>query len=360
MDAADRLVATTLDLVRIPSPSGREEAAAEYVEHRLGRIDGVSYLRRHGAAVVAVLGADPAAGGDAPPVTLVGHLDTVPENSHPEPARRGDDLVGLGTTDMKGALAVMLELAADRPAGALPLGLVFYDCEEVSFERNGLRPLLDREPWLARTGLALLMEPTDNVLELGCLGTLHAQVTFHGEAAHSARPWTGRNAILEAVPFLERLRGLEPRDVHDGPAHFREVVSVTLAQGGRARNVIPDAFTLTVNLRFPPDRTGEEAVAYIEKLVPDHTTMEIVDLAPAAPARFEAPALKRLAERFELACRAKQAWTDVAQFAGLGVPAANFGPGIPELAHKREESIPVANLVRSHAILHEFLGGDSR
>jgi succinyl-diaminopimelate desuccinylase len=259
---------------------------------------------------------------------------------------------------MKGALAIMMTLGeglTPRGGGDSGLGLVFYDCEETSFERNGLRPLFEAEPWLKKLDLALILEPTDNVVELGCLGSLHGRVVFTGTAAHSARPWTGENAIHKGAPFLTRLTELPERELAQGPVVFREVISVTLATGGTTRNVIPDRFELNVNLRFAPDRTTPEAESYFRSLLPPGASLEIVDMAPAAPARFDCPHLRRLVEEQEIMVRAKQAWTDVAQFAEQGVPAANFGPGIPELAHRREERVPVENLVCCHEMLHRFL-----
>jgi succinyl-diaminopimelate desuccinylase len=287
----------------------------------------------------------------------------VPRNEHPEPSLDEERVHGLGTTDMKGALAVMMTLAerwtsgvSEAGSGPASMSLVFYDNEEVAFEKNGLRPLFAAEPWLGTAALAILMEPTDNTVELGCLGTLHARVTFRGKAAHSARPWAGENAVHKAGPFLADLARTPVREVTQGPAVFREVVSVTMAEGGTARNVVPDRFVLNVNFRFAPDRTEAEAQAHLRSLVPKGAEVKITDSAPGAPARADAPLLTRFIGDGGLAARAKQAWTDVAQFAGHGVPAANFGPGIPELAHRRDESVPVANLVRSYRVLEAFLG----
>jgi len=371
---ARRLGALPLDLVRVPSPSGEEARLALMVENRLRAAAGCAWVRRHGNAVVAVLGkavtlgsgavlggSDPRDSGLAPAsrpsVILAGHLDTVPLAGHPEPRMEGDRVVGLGTTDMKGALAVMLDLAENPLQAMRPTGLVFYDCEEVDFERNGLHTLFEKEPWLAKADLALLLEPTANELEVGCLGTLHARVTFRGRAAHSARPWFGENAIHKAAPFLSRLAAMEPRDVSDGPVVFREVVSATLASGGATRNVVPDSFTLNVNLRFTPDRDTASAETYLRSLIPADAEVEIVDLAPSAPARLEGGLLEEFSRG--LAVRAKQAWTDVAQFSGHGVPAANFGPGIPELAHREDEFVPLENLVRCRDTLARFLSGES-
>jgi succinyl-diaminopimelate desuccinylase len=354
---ARTLARRTLELVRIPSVSGGEEAIAGHVHDFLDAHTAPASLRRRGASVVARYG------DGAPTLVLAGHLDTVPENGHPAPSLDGERVHGLGSTDMKGALAVMMTLAERRAApsggrggsGPPSWSLVFYDNEEVAFERNGLRPLFAAEPWLAAAGLALLLEPTDNAVELGCLGTLHARVTFRGRAAHSARPWAGENAVHKAAPFLARIAALPVREVTEGPATFREVVSVTMAEGGKARNVIPDRFDLNVNFRFAPDRTPSQAEDHVRSLVPEGAEVVITDSAPAASARADAPLLKRFIREGGLDARAKQAWTDAAQFAQHGVPAANFGPGVPELAHRRDESVPVANLVRSYEVLASFL-----
>ncbi len=351
------LARRTLDLLRIPSVTGEEAALAAFVEEILAGEASPAFLRRHGNAVVAGFGAA------EPSLVLAGHLDTVPARGSPEPAIAEGEVRGLGATDMKGGLAVMLALAkraaAREPAGAASpsFALVFYDREEGPFEQNGLRALFALEPWLTRVELALLLEPTDNAVELGCLGSLHARITFHGRAAHSARPWLGENAIHKAGPFLTRLASTPPREHAEGAALFREVLSATLAEGGSARNVLPDRFALNLNFRFAPDRSPEDAAAHVRSLAPQGTTVEIVDLSPAAPARVDAPALRRFVESGGLSTRAKQAWTDVAQFAQRGVPAANFGPGIPELAHARDERVPVANLVRCHDALAAFLDG---
>jgi succinyl-diaminopimelate desuccinylase len=258
MTPADRLTDTlagrTLELVRIASPSGEEARIADHVERFLTDRTSPAHLARHGNALVARFG------DRRPLVVLGGHLDTVPANRNPDPAIEESKVVGLGATDMKGALAVMLTLAEEWPEATTgSLGLVFYDCEEVAFERNGLRKLFPVEPWLTEADLALMLEPTANVLELGCLGTLHARVTFHGKAAHSARPWTGENAIHQAAPFLHWLAEAPIQDVGSGQIVYREVINATLAEGGTVRNVIPDRFTLNINFRFAPDRSIEEA-----------------------------------------------------------------------------------------------------
>jgi succinyl-diaminopimelate desuccinylase len=261
---------------------------------------------------------------------------------------------------MKGGLAVMMTLAeAQAAAPEASFTLAFFDREEVGYEENGLGPLLSAEPWLGQCALAILLEPTGNVVELGCQGSLHAEVAFTGKAAHSARPWMGENAILRAVPFLDTIRRLPERRVTQGPAEYREVVNVTRAEGGIARNVIPDRFTCNVNLRFAPDRTPEEAVAHLRSLVPPDAEFTVRDLAPAAPARAEDPVVGRFLAAAGLPVRGKQGWTDAARFAGLGVPALNFGPGNPELAHRRDEKAPVTDLAGAYEVLWKFLRAEA-
>ena len=350
--SSEDIASKTVDLVAIPSPSGREEALADYVEDTLRTSTRPRYLIRHGNALVAAYGWKPGEEVATPRLALVGHLDTVPKAGQAEAAVRGGWVVGLGSTDMKGALAVMLALAETYPTeDASPLVLVFYDCEETSFDRNGLVPLFRAEPWLTELESAVLMEPTGNDIEVGCVGSLNARVVFPGKAAHSARPWLGENAVHKAGVLLATLAERAPREYRDGPASYREVLNVTMARGGEARNVIPDRFELNLNFRFPPDRTGPEAEAYLRSLLPSEAAVEIVDLAPAAPPRMDCSLLQALVRRFELPVRAKQAWTDVAQFAAHGVPAFNFGPGDPALAHRIDEKVSIDALARSYGIL---------
>ena len=216
-----------------------------------------------------------------------------------------------------------------RARPARPFALVFYDREETPYETNGLRPLFSAEPWLADLDLALMLEPTANRLELGCLGSLHARVSFHGTAAHTARPWLGENAIHKAAPFITRIAEIGEREVRQGPAVYREVISVTLAEGGSTRTVVPDLCTVNVNFRFAPDRSPEDAEAHLRSLLPEGATVEIADLAPAAPARADAPLLARLIEDEGLEAGAKQAWTDVAQFAERGGGGGQLRPRDP-------------------------------
>jgi succinyl-diaminopimelate desuccinylase len=266
-------------------------------------------------------------------------------------------LYGVGASDMKSGLAVMIALAksVDWIRARMNLALAFYECEEVSLDRNGLRRLLPAFPWLAEADLAILLEPTDAAVELGCLGTLNARVTALGRAAHSARPWQGENAIYKAVPFLARFASLAPRPVEIAGVTFQETFQITLAEAGRARNVVPDRIALNVNFRYAPNRTPAEAVAELRAMVPAGFEFEVVDVAPPGEVRADHPLVEDLLDRFRLERRGKQAWTDVAQFSERGVPAVNFGPGATAQAHQADENVPIANLTRAYEVLFEFV-----
>lgn len=347
------LLELTRQLISIPSPSREEEALAGWIERRLHGVAGETV--RSGNSVVHL---GPRREG-RPLVVLAGHLDTVAPQGNAVPEVRGENLFGLGSSDMKSGLAVMLALAGEETlqASRFDLGWVFYECEEIEFEHNGLRRLLDEIGWLTQADLAVLLEPTACAVELGCLGSVHAEFTAPGRAAHSARPWLGENAIYRAIPFLQRLSEREPESVESGGVTFRETVQVTRAAAGGGRNVVPSAFTMNVNFRYAPVRTPEEAVAEVRSWAPEEFAVEVVDVAPPAPPRSDHPLIKEFLERSGCEIRAKQAWTDVAQFAARGVAAVNFGPGIPELAHRVDEALPIAHLDRAHATLLGFLHG---
>lgn len=359
--AAARLAADTLALVDIPSTSRDERAVADHVLARLTRagLDGACVRRRES---VATIGAhDP--GDGAPRVLLVGHLDTVPPQANLPGAIDGDVVRGLGTADMKGAVAVMLALAEDTAAGVVApdvaLDFVFYDREEVAVAESGLTPLLDEFPHLRSADLAIVMEPTGDTVQFGCLGNIDAAVVFAGRAGHSARPWLADNAVHKGIRSLQALADREPTvDSIDGLA-FREVASVTLAEGGHAANVVPARFEVRVNLRYSPRRSPEEAEALLADLVPGADAIEVRSNSPGAMPCASNPLVERLVAAGDLASEPKQAWTDVAQFSARGVPALNYGPGDPALAHAREESVRIPALVRSYDTLARFLTAGS-
>jgi len=337
MPASD-LAARTLELVDVPSESRREQAAMELVR---GLLPGEP-LYDDGEAIVW---------GDATaPVALAGHLDTVPAQGN-LPGRIADGAVhGLGASDMKGGIAVMLELArAEAPAR-----YVFFTREEVALEESPL-PGVFESGLLGGTELAVVLEPTDAILHAGCLGNLQARVDFHGESAHSARPWTGRNAIHMLAEGLAPLARLEPLEVELDGLVYREVLSAVRVEGGLAQNVVPAEAAAELNFRFAPGRSRDEAEARLRELMPDGE-LHVLHNSPSAP-----PALgNRLVERLrELVpdVAPKQAWTPVAQFAEQGIDAINYGPGATAYAHRQDEQIPAANLHAVYDTLAGFLAG---
>lgn len=342
------LAETTARLVGIASVTGSEAALADHVAGLLTR---VRHVDRRGDCVVV-----PAPDDGRPVVTLVGHLDTVPAQGNPS-ARLDDGRVhGLGTSDMKGGLAVMLELAASLPPdSALALALVMYPGEEGPLAGNGLGPLLSAGAF-PRTDLAIVLEPTDLALQLGCLGAINAEAVFRGEAAHSARPWLGVNAIHAAAGLLSALAARSPRKVIVARSLvYREVVSATMARAGVARNVVPAECRINLNARFAPGRTVDEVTAELTELAKAHgAEIEVVDAAPAGPVCDDNPLLDRL-RQFDLPFEPKQAWTDVAQLGMAGIDAVNFGPGDTALAHTVEESVSIEALGRCYDILWHLL-----
>ncbi len=345
MDASS-LAARALALVDIPSVSREEAAIAGYVasampdEPAYGDGESSFYARRTGK----------------PLVVLAGHLDTVPAQDN-LPGRIEDGcVVGLGASDMKGGLAVMIELARwaaeARPDLEVDLGFLFFPREELPPEESPLPALFESIPALGEAALAILLEPTDNAIHAGCLGNLNARLTFHGESAHSARPWSGVNAIELAVDGLCPLVGLEPRPVEIEGLVFREVLSLTRIAGGIADNVIPDRVEATLNFRYAPDRTPAEAEARMRELA--GTEVEILSNSPPGRVVAGTPLVERLRRAGDLAVEPKQAWTNVADFTSRGVDAVNLGPGATRYAHRRDERVEIAALERTFEALQRF------
>ncbi|HEX4015172.1 MAG TPA: succinyl-diaminopimelate desuccinylase [Frankiaceae bacterium] len=342
-------VELTAALVDTPSVSGAEGPLADGVEAALR---GLAHLRvvRDGAAVVAFTDL-----GRPRRVVLAGHLDTVPIVDNVPSRRDGERMYGCGASDMKSGIAVLLHLAATVPEPTSDVTLVFYDNEEVEAARNGLRRLAaNHTEWLAGD-LAVLLEPTDGVIEAGCQGTLRVEVCVPGKRAHSARSWLGDNAIHAAAPLLSTLAAYEPRSVNIDGCVYREGLSAVKISGGVAGNVVPDACTVTINFRFAPDRSEEQALAHVTEALAPYA-MTLMDSAPGALPGLQAPAAHDFVTAADAGPpRAKYGWTDVARFAALGIPAVNFGPGDPNLAHTREESIEIARIGAVADVLRRYL-----
>ena len=349
MALADRLADRTLELVDVPSESRGEDALVAHVLEVL-RAGGVDVRDAGDTCVLAGV----TERAERPLVLLGGHLDTVPAQGN-RPGRRDDEAVhGLGAADMKGAVAVMIELALARPAAAVDLGYVFFGREELPIVSSALSPLLAREPGLRSADLVVMMEPTANAIHAGCLGNINATWTFHGRSGHSARPWLADNAIHRAADGIRAVAAVEPAPRDFDGLRFTEVVSVTQIAGGIAGNVIPAEAVATVNYRYAPGRSAEEADAWLRALCEPYGTLEIEGNAPSAPVATDNPLVQRLIATGDLAIEPKQAWTPVAEFAAAGVDAVNFGPGDPGQAHTREEHVRVEALVRAYETLEAF------
>jgi succinyl-diaminopimelate desuccinylase len=338
----------TAALVDVASVSGEEAALAGAIGRALDRLPHLS-VDRDGNAVVARTRL-----GRPQRVILAGHIDTVPVAGN-LPSRREDGLLyGCGSCDMKAGVAVALRLAARLTAPRPDVTYVFYDCEEVEAERNGLLRLSRHRPDLLEGDLAVLMEPTGGTIEGGCQGTLRAEVTARGRRAHSARSWRGHNAIHAAGGILDRLRSYQPRkpDV-DGLAYHEGLNAVGIA-GGVAGNVIPDECVVTVNYRFAPDRGEEQAAAHVREVFAGFD-VAITDSAPGARPGLDRPAAASLLAAVGGPGRAKLGWTDVARFAALGMAALNYGPGDPELAHSPDEHVAVTQIAECEARMAAWL-----
>ncbi len=342
------LLARTAELVDIASVSHDEAAITDHIAAVFDKLDGFS-VDRVGANLVARTNL-----GRPQRLVLAGHTDTVPVNDNATARIDGDTLYGLGSSDMKSGLAVFLQLAEAVDLGEITptcdLTFVFYACEEVAREHNGLLELFASRPDLTAGDAAILGEPTDAWIEAGCQGAFSVELTFVGKRAHSARPWTGVNAIHRAGVAIDRVRDWPGRQpVIDG-CEYREAMQVVLVSGGVARNVVPDSCTVTVNHRFAPDHDLDDARAAVRNVVGDalddgagDTWIEI-DVSAAAPPSLGHPLLASLVERSGRPPRAKLGWTDVAFFAERSIPAANFGPGDPLLAHTRGEHVTRSQL----------------
>lgn len=344
---------TLLWLCAIPSPIGDEQRICDAVLERVSHVALASPPRRLGNSMVVPVTRN--TGG--PKITLAGHLDVV-RTVHDGPARiEGDRLYGAGAADMKSGLAIMIDLieTLSLPTLRCDLTLVFYAREEGPFAENELGPLLDHERELHEQDFAICLEPSDNRLQLGCNGSIHARVTFEGRTAHSSRPWQGVNAIHLAAPLLTRLAALTPIDHREGDLLYRTVTSATLAEGGRGRNIVPDVFTLNLNHRFTPGTSLDQAKRDLLALVGDDARVEFTDLSPSAPTYATHPLVAALCRAGVSVVEAKQAWTDVARFAQLGVPAVNFGPGVNAQAHQKNEWTSLALLDEGRAIFERWL-----
>lgn len=340
----------TAALVDVSSVSGEEGPLADAIERALRRLPHLQ-VTRHGNTLVARTGL-----GKPERVVLAGHIDTVPHAGN-FPSRWDSErlrLTGVGTSDMKAGVAVQLRLAATLPEPNRDVTYVFYECEEVDAARNGLYLLSRDAPELLVADFAVLLEPSGGAVEGGCQGTLRAAITAKGARAHTARSWMGKNAIHEAAAILDVLRAWQPRKpVVDG-LEYHEGLNAVAISGGVAGNVVPDECVVTVNYRFAPDRSEEEAQSYIRDLFAAWPA-EILDSAPGAKPGLTSGPAADFVRAVGGEPRAKLGWTDVARFDALGVPAVNYGPGDPQLAHRADEHVPLAAITQCEARMRAWL-----
>ena len=341
---------TLATLVDIPSVTGNEGRLCTAVAERLLPLFTMQAVQRVGNSLVV------GQQTGRPLVTLYGHLDTVPPQGNGAARIEGDRMHGLGTSDMKAGIAVMIHLLEDDGVrtGDYDVVGVFYDREEGAANENGLEAVLDRAPWLADAVLAVVLEPTDLKIELGCNGLINADVTFFGRAAHSARPWLGENAVTKAGRWLQELHVREPEPTVISGLEYLEVFTVTRASGGIANNIVPSSFTVNLNHRFPPLYGLDAAEERLRHVAAAADDIVITDRAPAGMIPQGNPHLDRLERMIDAPRAAKQGWTDVARLTERGIPAINYGPGEVAQAHQATESVALANLDGAFTALRSF------
>lgn len=353
LDLSSDVGTLTAAVCDIQSVSWEEAVLADAVEAALRGLGHLEVLR-DGNAVIARTDL-----GRPERVVLAGHLDTVPLAAEPNlPTRREEGVLwGRGTVDMKGGVAVMLKVCWAIGQGVEPsrdLTFIFYDCEEVEGIHNGLGRVAANRPDLLAGDFAVLLEPTDGAIEGGCKGTLRVDVTTRGVAAHSARPWKGHNAIHDAAQVLSRLSAYEAEQVEVDGLVFTEALQAVGISGGIAGNVIPDRCTVTVNYRFAPDKDVAAAYAHVQQVF-EGFECELGDAVDGARPGLHLPVARDFLDALGLPVRPKEGWTDVARFSALGIPAVNFGPGDPNLAHMDDERCPVSQYEQAEQAMLRWL-----
>lgn len=347
------LLALTAELVDVPSVSFSEAALVDLIEERLGVFDHLECTRVGDNLVARTVLGRPAR------VVLGGHTDTVPPAGNETARIDGDTLWGVGSTDMKAGLAVMIALAEMHAGPPVDLTFVFYAREEVAAHHSGLGELAEARPDLLRGDVAILGEPTGGDVEAGCQGSVRVRVTLRGERAHTARAWMGRNAIHRLGGLLVSLGSYRPRTPEIQGCRFHEALQAVAVNGGVAGNVVPDRVEVDIAHRFAPDRSPGEATEHLMALLAGHLEegdeIEVTDLAHAAMPALDHPFVAGMVQRRGLAVRAKLGWTDVARFAALGIPAVNLGPGDPTLAHTSDERVEAASIAATYEALDEAI-----
>ncbi len=337
----------TKDLISIDSVTGNEDAILEYIK---------DYLKKSGYSKNISLYEGGLVAGDndeSSVIAFVGHVDTVPISTNQVSLDESDILYGRGTVDMKSGIAVMIESLINFQEKNI-IG-VFYKGEEGLKEHNGLETLFPELNSKFNISFGIIFEPTNNDVELGCQGVVNATLRIIGEEAHSARPWLGHNAIYKSIPVLEKLNDLTPEPILVDELEYREVISATTISGGNAKNVIPGEVVLNINYRFSPDKTNDEAVTKLKHLLSNFGELTITDIAESAYPHKNDDNVQKFIDLTGSKVEPKQAWTDVARFTSEGVPAINFGPGNPELAHKADEKIPLSDIEDCYELIKKYI-----
>ena len=342
------LAELTADLVDIPSVSLGEKNLADQVQSALNENTALEVSRIENTIIAR------SNQGFAKRIILAGHLDTVPANNNQKSKSTSEAIHGLGAVDMKGGLAVMLKLAKVADQFKKDVTFLFYEAEEIESKYNGLEKVSQREPGVLNADFAILLEPTGAILEMGCQGSIRFKINITGTRAHAARWWKGENAIHKAQKVLEIVNSYQPRNPEISGLIYKEGLQIVGINGGIAGNVIPDLVEISFNHRFAPDRTSETAIEQL-KAVFGGFELEIVDVADAAPVGIEQSAVAEFVKEINLPMAPKFGWTDVARFSKLKIPAINFGPGDPHLAHHPDEMVPISDLELVYQKLDNWL-----
>lgn len=331
------LAELTADLINIPSVSLSEKDLADQIQTALTALATLEVTRIENTLIAKTNF------NFSSRVILAGHLDTVPANQNQEAIISQDSIFGLGAVDMKSGIAVMLKLAQVVQEFKKDVTFLFYEGEEIESKYNGLEKVAQKNPEFLLGDFAVLLEPTNAILEMGCQGSIRFKISIKGSRAHSARWWNGENAIHKAQTILEIVNNYQPRTPIIEQLTFREGLQIVAINGGIAGNVVPDLVEISLNHRFAPDRTEAQAIAHLTELFADFE-IEILDVAIAAPVSLDNPLVSEFVKQIDLPLAPKFGWTDVARFSKLNIPAINFGPGDPNLAHHPQEAVEVTQL----------------
>ena len=348
MNINQELSKLTLDLVNISSVSKDEKSIADSIAEALKKIGHLKITRVNNSIVAQTNF------GNKQRVVIAGHIDTVPANNNFPGKINNSEVIGLGSVDMKSGIAVALKLASEITSSNYDVTYLFYESEEIETKFNGLELITKQQKDLLDCDFAILMEPTNGILEVGCQGSLRFEVSTNGKRSHSARWWNGENAIHKTNKILEILNNYKSREPEIDGHKFREGLQAVKVNGGIAGNVVPDSVTISINHRFAPDTSIDQATQNMKTLFKDFN-FQLVDAANAAPTGLSNPLIKEFVSNIGKNVAPKFGWTDVARFANAGIPAINFGPGDPNLAHHPEEKVLISQIIDVYESLKKWL-----